>query len=195
MTINISDITLEAIFTRKELLKLQEFGKALLVHPLEESVRVIKDKSSQANSNATNSKRNLSSKEEMARKAAGKKNGFDISYREDDSSVVDVKPTSKGTTTAHLNKLINELLDLTDENEDLKSNYLVMDNASIHKSKPMIRKIEARDYRVMYLPPYSPELNPIEQFWSLANGKMKHNSFMKEEALSSRIGGASANIH
>lgn len=32
-----------------------------------------KDKSSQANSNATNSKRNLSSKEEMARKAAGKK--------------------------------------------------------------------------------------------------------------------------
>jgi transposase len=72
-----------------------------------------------------------------------------------------------------------------DEDESLKNNYLVMDNARIHKSKPMIQKIEARGYRVMYLPPYSPELNPIEQFWASVKGEM-----MKEETLSSRIGDA-----
>ncbi|KAG0857857.1 hypothetical protein G6F26_001914 [Rhizopus arrhizus] len=37
----------------------------------------------------------------------------------------------------------------------------------------------------MYLPPYSPELNPIEQFWASVKGKMT-----KEETLSSRIGDA-----
>ena len=35
----------------------------------------------------------------------------------------------------------------------------------------MIRKIEGRGYRVMYLPPYSPELNAIENFWAIVKGK------------------------
>ena len=35
----------------------------------------------------------------------------------------------------------------------------------------------------MYLPPYSPELNPIEQFWSLVKGKMKRGQLLTEENL------------
>jgi transposase len=79
-----------------------------------------------------------------------------------------------------------------DEDESLKGSYLVTDSASIHKSKPMIQEIEARGYRVMYLPPlpYSPELNPIEQFWALVKGKMKRHRLMKEETLSSITGDA-----
>ena len=42
----------------------------------------------------------------------------------------------------------------------------------------------------MYFPPYSPELNPIEQFWALVKGKMKRHGLMKEETLSCRIGDA-----
>jgi transposase len=42
----------------------------------------------------------------------------------------------------------------------------------------------------MYLPPYSPELNPIEQFWALVKGKMKRHCLMKEGTLSSRISDA-----
>ncbi|KAI7907209.1 uncharacterized protein BX663DRAFT_557791 [Cokeromyces recurvatus] len=37
--------------------------------------------------------------------------------------------------------------------ESLKGSYLVMDNCTTHKLHPMIRKIEGRGYRVMYLPP------------------------------------------
>lgn len=62
-----------------------------------------------------------------------------------------------------------------------------MANASIHKLKLMIRKTEARGYRVMYLPLYSPKLNPIEQFGTLVKGKMKPHRLMKEETLTSRI--------
>lgn len=63
----------------------------------------------------------------------------DEGTREDDISVADVKPTPRGTTAAHLIKFINELLNIMDEVESLKGCYLVMDNASIHKPKPMIR--------------------------------------------------------
>lgn len=51
-----------------------------------------------------------------------------------------------------------------DMDESLMGSYLVMDNCTIHKSYSTIRKIKSRGYRVMYPPPYSPELNPIEQF-------------------------------
>ncbi|ORE05620.1 hypothetical protein BCV72DRAFT_136170 [Rhizopus microsporus var. microsporus] len=71
---------------------------------------------------------------------------------------------SKGTTTAHFIKFMNILLCILDLNEDLKESYLVMDNCTIHRSKPMMRKIESRGYKLICLPPYSPELNPIEQF-------------------------------
>ena len=100
------------------------------------------------------------------------------------------KPVAKGTTTAHFVKFINELLDIMDMDESMKGHYLVLDNASIHKSKPMVRKIESRGYRVMYLPPYSPELNPIEQFWAIVKGKMKRDSLMTEENLYNRIADA-----
>ncbi|RCH85203.1 hypothetical protein CU097_008583 [Rhizopus azygosporus] len=60
-------------------------------------------------------------------------------------------------------------------------------SSSIIHSKPMIRKIESKGYRVMYLPPYSPELNSIEQFWAIVKGKMKCDRLMNEENLCSRI--------
>jgi transposase len=41
----------------------------------------------------------------------------------------------------------------------------VIDNARFHKSKKVIELIEAVGCRVLFLPPYSPDLNPIEHFW------------------------------
>ena len=42
---------------------------------------------------------------------------------------------------------------------------LVMDNASFHKG-PLVREVvEAAGCRILYLPPYSPDLNPIEHQW------------------------------
>lgn len=43
---------------------------------------------------------------------------------------------------------------------------VVMDNASFHKSAKTRELIEAVGCRVLFLPPYSPDLNPIEQFWA-----------------------------
>lgn len=43
---------------------------------------------------------------------------------------------------------------------------LVMDNLSSHRSAAAIGAIEAAGARVVYLPPYSPDLNPIENIFS-----------------------------
>jgi transposase len=48
-----------------------------------------------------------------------------------------------------------------------------MDNASFHKA-PIIRDlIEKEGCQLIYLPPYSPELNPIEKYWSVLKKYIK----------------------
>lgn len=77
-----------------------------------------------------------------------------------------------------------------DQYDEFKNYYLIMDNAPIHQSKQIEEEIIKRNYRCIYLPPYSPELNPIEQFWSVVKSKIKRNNLLDEETLSSRIGEA-----
>ena len=84
---------------------------------------------------------------------------------------------------------MNVLLDTIDLNEDRERDYLVVDKFSIHKSKPMIRKIERRGYKLMHLSPYSPELNSIEQFWAT----FKRHKLLTEEKMSDRIAKACNN--
>ena len=43
---------------------------------------------------------------------------------------------------------------------------VVMDNASFHRRTQLIRIAQKRGCRLIFLPPYSPELNPIENFWA-----------------------------
>jgi transposase len=43
---------------------------------------------------------------------------------------------------------------------------VMMDHLSVHKVTGVIEAIEAAGARVMYLPPYSPDLNPIEQLFA-----------------------------
>lgn len=43
---------------------------------------------------------------------------------------------------------------------------VVMDNLAAHKVDGVRQRIEATGARLLYLPPYSPDFNPIEQAWS-----------------------------
>lgn len=47
-----------------------------------------------------------------------------------------------------------------------KGDIVVMDNLSCHKVKGIKEAIESVGASVLYLPPYSPDLNPIEMMWS-----------------------------
>ena len=43
---------------------------------------------------------------------------------------------------------------------------IVMDNASFHKAPAIRQAIEAAGCQLLFLPPYSPDLNPIEHKWA-----------------------------
>ena len=43
---------------------------------------------------------------------------------------------------------------------------VIMDNASFHKSQRTRELIESVGCKLIFLPPYSPDLNPIEKFWA-----------------------------
>lgn len=43
---------------------------------------------------------------------------------------------------------------------------VVMDNLNVHKMNRVRELIEGAGARLLYLPPYSPDLNPIEKAWS-----------------------------
>jgi transposase len=50
---------------------------------------------------------------------------------------------------------------------------VVIDNARFHKSARVIELIEAAGCRVIFLPPYSPDLNPIEHYWSAIKSSIR----------------------
>ena len=43
---------------------------------------------------------------------------------------------------------------------------VVMDNAAFHKSQRTKELIDSVGCKLIFLPPYSPDLNPIEKFWA-----------------------------
>jgi len=53
---------------------------------------------------------------------------------------------------------------------------LIMDNAAFHKSQNTIALVEAAGCQLVFLPPYSPDLNPIEKFWANLKKKIRSNS-------------------
>lgn len=50
---------------------------------------------------------------------------------------------------------------------------IVLDNASIHKYEPFLELCRLFDVRILYLPPYSPHLNPIEQFFNILKSELR----------------------
>ncbi len=50
---------------------------------------------------------------------------------------------------------------------------LIMDNCKIHHSRIAKACFKKHNIKVLYLPPYSPELNPIEEAWSIIKNKLR----------------------
>jgi transposase len=50
---------------------------------------------------------------------------------------------------------------------------IIMDNASFHGKKRLLKAIADTDHRLLFLPPYSPELNPIEHYWSMLKRELR----------------------
>jgi len=60
--------------------------------------------------------------------------------------------------------------------------FIVMDNASFHRKKRLYSLASQANLRLLFLPPYSPDLDPIENYWAWLKRHLRkiishHNSF------------------
>ena len=60
-----------------------------------------------------------------------------------------------------------------------KGDVIVMDNASFHKSPTTRKLIEDAGCELVYLPPYSPDLNPIENDFANIKKRWQYDSDVK----------------
>ena len=67
---------------------------------------------------------------------------------------------------------------------------VVMDNLSAHKGERVRELIEQRDCELVFLPPYSPDFNPIEQAFSKVKGLLRGAEARTREALVEAMGRA-----
>ena len=67
---------------------------------------------------------------------------------------------------------------------------IVMDNLGSHKAAGVRVAIEARGATLLYLPPYSPDLNPIEQVFAKLKSILRSAAARTREALWTAIGAA-----
>jgi transposase len=65
---------------------------------------------------------------------------------------------------------------------------VVMDNLAPHKAAEVDRLVGSAGARVLLLPPYSPDLNPIEQMWSKVKAILRTLAARTAEALLDAIG-------
>jgi len=65
---------------------------------------------------------------------------------------------------------------------------VIMDNLSCHKTAEIARLIKAAGAEVRYLPPYSPDLNPIESMFSKLKGHLKSAKARTSKALLEAMG-------
>ena len=54
-----------------------------------------------------------------------------------------------------------------------KQSIVVMDNATFHKRSDTQKLLEQHGHHILWLPPYSPDLNPIEKMWAWVKKKRK----------------------
>jgi transposase len=93
----------------------------------------------------------------------------------------------EGTTTAEVFEAYVEqiLAPMLKEGQTV-----VMDNLSAHKGKKVHELVEARGCRLLFLPPYSPDLNPIEEAFSKVKASLRRARARSREALVGAIGRA-----
>jgi transposase len=67
---------------------------------------------------------------------------------------------------------------------------VIMDNLTAHKGERIKELIEERGCELLYLPPYSPDLNPIEEAFSKIKGILRLAEARSREALVEAMGRA-----
>lgn len=74
--------------------------------------------------------------------------------------------------------------------------HLILDNAGYHKSAEFLEFLATTKIKLHYLPPYSPNLNPVERLWKIMHENTTYNRYYgKLSEFTEGILGFFENIH
>ena len=84
-------------------------------------------------------------------------------------------PVDTEVFRAYVDQVLTPVLDVGD--------VVVLDNLSSHKAPDIRERVERVGAHLWYLPPYSPDFNPIEQMWSKVKTALCKAAAQTEHAL------------
>lgn len=75
-----------------------------------------------------------------------------------------------------------------------EGDVVIWDNLGAHRSQAVREAVEARGARLLFLPPYSPDMNPIERCWSKIKTFLRAAKARTRETLEAAIKQALATV-
>ncbi|EEQ40196.1 hypothetical protein CLUG_04324 [Clavispora lusitaniae ATCC 42720] len=101
-----------------------------------------------------------------------------------DTDATSSKSNPIGTTAGHFYDFVQSVMEQKNQSEELRNlKYLILDDASIHKRHYIQLLVASSDLELVFLPPYSPCLNAMEEFWAVCKSKVKKAKVEKKEGL------------
>lgn len=123
--------------------------------------------------------------------------GFiDVSLRLPKASTAITKGPRKGSPNGDdkpINTNAQLFLDFIDgvmdalDRSNLKNHNLVVGNASIHHAGDLAKRIKSRGHKATFVPPDSPFLNPIEEFWTKVAAMYRPQELQDGESVDMRL--------
>lgn len=96
---------------------------------------------------------------------------------------IDLKKLSRPIVTecerVNAESIIEFLHQIKDAYPRSKKIHLILDQAGYHRNKHVKKAAKKLKIKLHYLPPYSPNLNPIERLWKVMNEYARNNRFFK----------------
>lgn len=81
--------------------------------------------------------------------------------------------------TINAESIIDFMAKIRTQHTTQKSIHLILDRAGYHRSILVAEQAEKLNIKLHFLPPYSPNLNPIERLWKVMNEVVRNNRFFK----------------
>lgn len=91
-----------------------------------------------------------------------------------------------GTRVIHFREFLDGVITCLDQN-GVSGRYIVMDNATTHKTEVVQYYISDRRYKAAYLSPFLTLLNPIEEFWATVKAGVRGDRLTIKDNLSDKI--------
>lgn len=76
-----------------------------------------------------------------------------------------------------------------------RGDVVVMDNLRVHKAPEVRAALAERGISVVFLPPYSPEFNPIEMYWSLFKRRLRRVEARSQHELLAAVRAIRRRLH